>query len=310
MRVLLLLALSLTPALAQKADRIGRIEFFGYSGVDIKKLKSGLPVKEGQEFRMAKPGDLAKLTIRTKEVVQRIAKRPVTDFAPVCCDSEGNWTIYIGLSGKASIYRPVPKGEVRLPAELIALYDQFMKALEQSIRRGATGEDRSKGYALSVDPEMRKVQLDMREAALKNEALLLDVLANCPDGQQRVVAAEIMGYAQQSRQQIAALADAARDPDTTVRNNATRALGVLVQSNPKLSKEIPAEIFVELLLSGEWTDLNKAAMLLAAITGEGADEKMLALLRRSDVRDRLSEMSRWPKGHCETAQHLLKISSD
>lgn len=120
MRALLILALSLTAAFAQKVERVGKIEFFGYSGVDLKKLKAGLPIKEGQDFVMEKPGDPAKLTIRTKE----------------------------------------------------------------------------------------------------------------------------------------------------------------------------------------------AAMFLAAITGDGTEGKRLAFLRRSDVRERLSEMSRWPKGHCETAQRLLKVSGD
>jgi hypothetical protein len=66
----------------------------------------------------------------------------------------------------------------------------------------------------------------------------------------------------QSSSQIAALVHASRDSNSGVRNNATRALLVLAESNPKRAKEIPADKFIELLLSGTWTDLNKASGLL------------------------------------------------
>jgi hypothetical protein len=217
--------------------------------------------------------------------------------------------IYIGLSGKAARYRPIPEGNVRLPADLIDLYRRFTNALMDDVKKGAPGEDRSKGYALSVAPNLRKTQLEMRECALQQDVLLRDVLGNASDAQNRIAAAEILGYAEQSMQQITALADAARDADSTVRNNATRALGVLVQSNPKLAAEIPPDFFIDMLLSGQWTDLNKAGMLLCAMTVDRANEKALALLRRSDVRERLIELARWRTGHAEDARYLLGRSS-
>ena len=202
-----------------------------------------------------------------------------------------------------------PKGTARLPAEIIGLYGRFMNSLMDAVKRGVPGEDDSKGYALSVDPSVRKTQLEMREYALKNEALLLDVLKNSSDAQHRIAAAEILGYAEQSARQTGALAAAARDENSTVRNNATRALGVLVGSNAKLAAEIPPDFFVNLLLSGEWSDLNKGSMLLAAMTADRTDEKTLALLRRGDVRERLIEMARWRTGHAQDARYLLGRSA-
>ncbi len=61
------------------------------------------------------------------------------------------------------------------------------------------------------------------------------------DAQQRRVARVVLGYAQQSREQMAALVRAARDPDWLVRNNATRALAVLARSNAKLAEAIEPE---------------------------------------------------------------------
>jgi len=70
----------------------------------------------------------------------------------------------------------------------------------------------------------------------------------------RRVASDAVGYARQSQDQILALVRAARDPDDEVRNNATRALGVLARSNAALASEIPADTFIDMLNSGVWTD--------------------------------------------------------
>jgi hypothetical protein len=256
------------------------------------------------EFRIEKKEELAKILMSTKETVLRVAKLTATDVSPVCCDSRGDWMIFIGLSGKAINYRGNPKGNVRLPADLIALYDQRMTVYSDAVRRGVAGEDRSKGYALSVDPASRNLELKMREYALKQEPLVREVLENSSDPKHRSTAAQILGYAEQSIEQMRALVGAAKDSDSTVRNNATRALAVLVQSNPKLATEVPADFYVDLLLSGQWSDLNKACMLLMVAT-HGRDEALISPLRRTDVLQRLIEISRWLKGYAEPAQYLL-----
>jgi hypothetical protein len=89
-----------------------------------------------------------------------------------------------------------------------------------------------------------------------------------------------------------------------VRNNATRALLVLVESKPNLARDVPAEGFIELLLSGTWTDLNKAGFLLSSITRD-RNPKLLARLRTVAVQERLIEMARWRTGHAEAARYLL-----
>jgi hypothetical protein len=47
-RRLLFAALGAAPRAA--ADRIGDIEFFGYKGIDLAKIRSALPVREGREY--------------------------------------------------------------------------------------------------------------------------------------------------------------------------------------------------------------------------------------------------------------------
>ncbi len=56
---------------------------------------------------------------------------------------------------------------------------------------------------------------------------------------------------------------AARDSDEEVRNNATRALSVLVRSNAELGRDIQPDAFIGMLNSGSWTDRNKSASLMS-----------------------------------------------
>ncbi|MBI3280486.1 MAG: hypothetical protein HYZ57_11655 [Acidobacteria bacterium] len=120
----------------------------------------------------------------------------------------------------------------------------------------------------------------------------------------RRVASDAMGYARQSRGQILALVRAASDPDHEVRNNATRALGVLVRSKAALASEIPPDTFIEMLNSGTWTDRNKGASLLMELT-TGRNSDLLAKIRAGAL-DSLVEMSSWRRpGHAYFARMVL-----
>jgi hypothetical protein len=212
--------------------RIGEIEFYGRAGLDLDKIQAALPVHEGDAFA-ASPDVIMNTVSRVNEAVRRVTGRAPTDVAPVCCDAQGNWMIYIGLPGssiRSFQYNPAPKGALRLPPEVVELYRQTMNALNAAVQHGGE-EDRSRGYALSIDPPLRAKQFATREYAVHHERLLRRVLEEAQDDEQRIVAAHFLGYARQSNTQIAALVRASRDGNETVRNNATRALGVLVELN-------------------------------------------------------------------------------
>ncbi len=283
---------------------IGEIEFFGYSGIDLKQLKESLPVQEGDEFNIEERGQLTKILREIEESVQEVLARPTTDILPVCCDRQGNWMIYIGLSGKDPLYHPQPEENKKLPGKIMNLYERFEKQLEDAIKRGVSQEDQSQGYALSIDPPLRKTQLEMREYALDQGDLVRDVLMNAKDDKHRIAAAEILGYAQQSKPQILALIHAARDENHIVRNNATRAFWILANSNPDLAAEVPIEFYIDMLLSKKWTDANKASLALSSIT-EQRNPEILNLLRRKDVQERLVEMARWRTWHAGYAKYVL-----
>lgn len=307
---LLFLALSLiVVAVAQdKQKRIGEIDFYGYAGLDLDKIRVALPLHEGDAFSDESPDALFDAISGVSRAVKQTTGRAPTDVAPVCCDSRGDYMIYVGLPGKSVrtvVFNPTPKGNLRLPPEVMSLYDQTMEASSAAVKKGLAHEDDSKGYALSTtDATLRAKQLATRAYALSHKCLIRRVLESSVHAQQRIAAAHFWGYARQSKEQIAALVRASRDADDIVRNNAIRALGVLAQSNPKVATRIPAAGFIEMLSSGSWTDRNKAGWLLDTLTTRRAP-KLLGLLR-SQALESLIEMARWRStGHAYHARVLL-----
>jgi hypothetical protein len=237
------------------------------------------------------------------EIIKQATGRYPTDLANVCCDKRGNRVIFIGLAGKSTHYNAPPKGHTRLPDNILSLYDQSLKLIDEYAQQGATAEDDSHGYALAAYPPLRSVQLQLRAYAVGRGAYIREVLERAADERQRTVAATLLGYARQSQSQLTALVRAGQDSSDSVRNNATRALIVLARSSPKVAGEIPARNFIELLLSEKWTDLNKASNLLNFIS-KSRKRELLAQLRRPEVLDRLIEIAHW-RSHGEPARYIL-----
>jgi hypothetical protein len=201
---------------------------------------------------------------------------------------------------------PVPNGTETLPAEMMSLVDQIEAANSAAIRKGgnAAEEDDSQGYALTKDPPVRELRLKARAWAVDHGPEIETVLKSSSDRTQRRAAGMLLGYARQSHEQMAALVVACRDADQFVRNNATRALSVLVQSNPQLGAQIEPDTFLAMLGSGVWTDHNKAVALLDSMT-MARDPKLLARIK-AEALDPLIEMATWTEtGHAMAARFVL-----
>jgi hypothetical protein len=244
--IAMLFSVMLAGSLFAQSNTIGDIDFFGYQGLDVAKVRAALPVHTDDRLT-----DQAFMQIVT--AVVGVIGKPPTGVEQVCCDPQGRMLIYIGLPGgtyKPFTLNPAPTGNDKLPPEIAHLYDQEMDALFAAVAKGgqAATEDTSQGYALSNDPATQALQLQQRAWALEHEPELKAVLRSSSDANQRKAASHILGYAKQSREQLAALVHAARDPDSTVRNNATRALAVLVHANPKLAADIEPDTFLAMHL--------------------------------------------------------------
>jgi hypothetical protein len=298
--VALLCGLALAAAARAQPQRlrIGEIEFFGYAGLDLNAKRGALPVREGDEVSEDQMEGLI------DQIRQAVA---AASLKAVCCDDKRGLMIYIGLAGQSARdvpYNPAPRGKATFPQTVANIEQQFSAAFSQAIAKGATGEDQSKGYALSLDAAVRAQQIAIRGYALRHQREIRRVLESSSDAGQRAIAAHLMGYARQSQMQIAALVKASHDPDEDVRNNATRALWVLAASSEQRAARIPAGGFIDMLYSLSWSDRNKASLLLEVLTRRRDPPLLRALLARAS--EPLLEMARWRSaGHAYAARMIL-----
>jgi hypothetical protein len=298
--MVLLLWGTILSAQTKPSDMIGAIDFYGYQGLNVASVRAALPVHVGSALNtQTKPAIEASIAKAT-------GKKP-TEVAQICCDPKGRLLIYIGLHGET--FKPfalnrAPTGTEHLPPEIVELSSHADDALDAAILKGENGEDDSQGFTLAKNPAARALQMQERTWALAHGPELLQVLRNSADADQREIASDLLGYAQQSQGQITALVRASRDPDSDVRNSATRALGVLVESNAKLAAKIEPDTFIAMLASGIWTDRNKAIWLLAPMTA-GRNPQLLAKIR-AHAFGQLVEMARWTDpGHALGARLVL-----
>lgn len=284
--------------------QIGIIDWFGQTGLKISHLGASLPVHVGDTIDPKtwpkRQGELA------RAIKKAIGKKP-TEISIVLSDVHGKAMVFIGLPGptvEPARYRSSPFGKARFTSEVLKLGKEFDTNLLTAVRSGHAMEDDSHGYALFDDPTLHAIQLKMREFTVSHEPLVREVLETSSSVQDRQLAAMLLGYADRSSGQIQGLVGAVSDSDGEVRNNATRALGVIARADPKGAKLIPAGPFIAMLHSGIWTDRNKSAAVLDSLT-QARDKKVLDLIRTRALPS-LLEMAEWHNPpHAATARAIL-----
>jgi hypothetical protein len=274
--------------LTAQARTVDFVEFFGYHGIDLDAVRRALPVRDGGLF-----DDKMRPAIR--EAAQHIAGGEATDIAPVCCNKRGHAVLFIGLPGASS--RPLrvnakPTGAVRLAADFLRLYIRLDRAIDDAVKKGgdAPNEDDSQGFASSLSARAQtatgtpRLHPRPRRSHLRRARKFRRI-------DHRAHGATAIGYAQRSARQVAALVDAVRDPDLGVRDESTRAIGVLLRADTALASQISSGDFIEMATSGNWMDRNKGCMVLEVLT-KSRDAQLLAGID-SQICEQLLEMARW-----------------
>lgn len=288
----LLLALSLgalTPDVATgQVPRVGIIDVYGARRLPEVRVREAAGLAVGDTL------DAASVT-RARRGLASLPGVTASGVGVVCCEA-GRTIVYLGIAeGSSSLtFHPAPAGAVRLRDEVVDAGTALLAAQESAALRGVTEEDDSDGHALVKDSAARAIQERFIGFATRDYALLRDVLRNSGDAAQRALAAQVIAYAADKPAVVPELLHAMRDPDPTVRNNATRALGLiasLAQRRPELGIRVPAEPFIDLLRSVVWTDRNKSALVMMRLT-QSRDSTLLATLRARAMPE-IVEMARW-----------------
>jgi hypothetical protein len=269
---LLLISAALLPA---QDRRVGTVDFFGYSGLDLKHLRETFPVKEGDP----EPTREARNTMALA-FAKAIGRSPVA-VEDVCCLEDGRTSLFVGMPEPGIpplALHPKPTGAARLSPDIVQISRDLDREIGIGVGKGQAAEDDSKGYALSSYEPARILELKLRDYAVAHLDNLIQVLHDAPGDGQRAAAAEAVGYADESPARIDALVYASLDSNSEVRNNAIRALGVLARYDRAAIKQIPLAPYIALLHSPSWTDRNKSMALIDQLT-ETRDPSVLRTLR-------------------------------
>jgi hypothetical protein len=295
---LLAVVLAFAAALSAK-DKIAVIDFFGYKGIDVEKVRQALPIHPGDPFRK----DVQKAV---KSAVRLVLGRDATDVGLVCCIGDGDAAIFVGLPGESSrnvVYDPAPAGDAPVSKELTSIYNRKMDAWVKAVESGHAEEDGTPGDSILKDPATRTLQLAEREYALKHEDELVRTLQLDRHGEQRAIAADALGYCARTPRQLAALVRAVRDAEDLVRNNATRALGEILRGDPSAAAQIPPDPFIDLVRSGVWTDRNKGSMALMMLVPSAPPDVLRRI--KTEAGDALAEIASWPENWAFAAKVIL-----
>jgi hypothetical protein len=305
---LLLLNLGDVRALRAEEFQIGIIDFYGRHRVTEEEVRQALTFKEGDTISLA--GDEPPALFVASE--SRLGALPAivrahTNF--VCCDA-GRAIIYVGIEekGQATLhFRSAPRGNVRLPADILQAGHEFSQAFAAAMQRGDNVEDDSQGHSLAHDPATRAVQERFVGYATRNLIDLRRVLHESSDATQRSLAAQILGYVTNKQNIVEDLVYGMSDPSDEVRNNAMRALAVFANvpsTGARPMVRVPYEPFIRLLNSLAWTDRNKASWALMGLS-ERRDPALLRKLR-GEAMAALIEIAHWKsEGHAFPALMLL-----
>jgi hypothetical protein len=269
-----LLLLGAVVAAAQpKADLI---EVFGNRRVSRERILKALSLAPGAP--MPKSRNEAESIL---ESMDTIARAHLEGF---CCE-EGQTVLYIGVQerGQPGLdLRLAPSGTVRLPAEIVSVYDDFTQALARAAPEDLE-EDLTAGHSLMRGIALRTFQQRFVGLAELHAAALREVLRDSADEDHRAIAAYVLGYAQDKAGVSADLQQALRDPAQVVRTNAARALKALavLAARPESKITIRTTWFVEMLNAPALTDRLEGARALLTLFDTLSDQTRAHLRERA-----------------------------
>lgn len=219
--------------------------------------------------------------------------------------------LYVGIRESSdknpakSAYRAAPTGEVQLPGKIVRSYHALLTETKKAVELGKPAEKSPNGHSLMEYAPARKHQEQFVLHATTHLALLQKALHEAKDAEQRRVAALVIAYAKDKQAIANDLVRASNDPDSTVRNNAVRNLGVMMQwaKDKDIKMDVDVAPFFAQLNSLTWSDRNKSLLLL---TMAGVAAEQIPKAQREEVVAALAEMAQWQTfGHCLPAALLL-----
>ncbi len=255
-------------AAAALVPTIAEINFYGLHRVTPARILETIKLEPGDRLPASKG--------QMEDAISEIPGVVLARVEGVCC--EGTRAIlFIGVEERGAVhpsFHSAPEGSAVLPDNVLELYGRLPGSLAQ-----------------------------LKEYTASHLDVVRDVLRNASGANQRAVAAALLAYAPAPAAVLDDLQYALQDFDESVRANAARSLGSLVEANPALPPKVSPTWLVQMLNSVALSDRLEAAKALVTLT-ERPNPAVLAQLRESAL-DSLAEMARWKTPRYALAPYLL-----
>jgi hypothetical protein len=171
------------------SDTLHAVDLYGMRTVSEASLRAAIGLRAGD------PVPVSDDSIRAR--VGALPGVAEVHVSMVCCSENGRTLLYVGIREVGTppmVFRAAPRGAARLPGDILAAGVTFESALMSAVRRGATAEDGSQGYALAEDSALRSVQQDFLQLAADRADTLTRVLRNSADATHRALAVQVLAY--------------------------------------------------------------------------------------------------------------------
>jgi hypothetical protein len=272
--------------------KIGSIDIYGNRNISSQAILDSAGIVEGDSITQR---FLLKKTIEKN--IEKINGVKLAKTAIVCCDTNGNYHLFIGVAENDTTilsHRKSPALRIRLPEHYTHAYAKFSQRLSDAIQNRQADEDWKYGHALIHYQPARKIQEKYKIWADEDFDMLSKVLRSSAFAEERATAAQIIAYYFDKNKAVPELMYAIIDESDEVRNNAIRALAVIAyysSLHPEKNIQIPFMPFTRLIKSVDWSDRNKGLSVLMQLT-QKRDSVILNELKRSSL-DALKEMAIW-----------------
>ena len=255
-------------AAVAQISSIAEINFYGFRRVSPARVLEVLKLGPGDRLPASK-ADM-------EDAISEIPGVVLARVEGVCCEGS-RAVLFIGVEERGAAhpsYRSEPSGSAVLPDNILELYGRLPGTLDE-----------------------------LKKYTGGNLTVVRDVLRNASGADQRAVAAALLAYASSPAAVLDDLQYALQDPDESVRANAARSVGSLVEADPTINPKVSPTWLVEMLSSVALSDRLEAAKALVTLT-ERPNPPALDQLRERAL-DSLAEMARWKTPRYALAPYLL-----
>ena len=207
-------------------------------------------------------------------------------------------------------FDPRPTGNVEDPLGALAAWDEYMQKgfqLLQARELGSSADSCPVHHCLVgfEHPDVEGYKELFDRAAREHQTQLVRVLREEADASKRAAAAFVLAHMEDAGELVETLLLSVSDPSSSVRNNVLRVLAFI--ANGQDSIPIPVEPVLEALDYPSTSDRNKAAFVLAGLSGR--PEYREAILSAAPVLLRLLRLDQ-PNNHDPAYQILRKVSGE